>query len=77
MSAIDSFAVARRPAEPADFLLDVGNAHLVGIAHHRHHQALVGADGDADVAVVLVDDVGAVDLGIDRRDFLERMAPPW
>ncbi len=34
---------------------------------------LVGADRDAEVIVVLVDDVGAVDLGIDGRDFLERL----
>jgi hypothetical protein len=40
--------------------------HLVGIAHDRHDEALLGADGDADVVVVLVDDVGAVDLGVDE-----------
>ena len=45
----------------------------VGVAHHRHHQALLGADGDADVVVVLVDDVVAVDLGVDRRERLERL----
>ena len=27
----------------------------VGVADHRHDQALLGADGDADVVVVLVD----------------------
>ena len=59
--------------EPADLLLDLGDRHLVGIAHHRHDEALLGADGDADMGVVLVDDVGAVDLGVDRRDFLQRV----
>src|SRR3546814_1087342 len=30
------------------------------------------ADGDADVVVVLVDDLVAVDLGVDRRQLLQR-----
>ena len=47
--------------------------HAVGLAHHRHHQALVGADGDADVVVVLVDDVLPVDLGVDGRNLLQRL----
>jgi hypothetical protein len=46
---------------------------MVGVAHDRHDEALVGADGDADVVVVLVDEVGAVDLGVDRRNFLQRL----
>ena len=51
-----------------DGLLDLGEAQLVGIAEHRDHQALLGADGHADVVVVLVDDVGPVDAGVDERD---------
>jgi hypothetical protein len=50
-------------------VLDVGDRHGVGIAHHRHDEALVGADRDADVIVILVDEILAVDLGIDRREF--------
>ena len=46
---------------------------LIGVAQHRHDQAALGADGDADVVVVLVDDVLAVDLGIDRGDLLQRL----
>ena len=46
---------------------------LIAVAHHRHDQALLGADRDADVVVVLVDDVGAVDLGVDGGDFLQRL----
>ena len=65
-------AVARPLAELGDLLLDLGEAQLIGIAHHRHDQALLGADGDADVVVVLVDDVVAVDLGVDGRDLLQR-----
>ena len=43
----------------------------VGAPHHRHDEALVGADGDADVVVVLVDQVLSVDLGVDGRHLLE------
>ncbi len=46
---------------------------LIAIAHHRHDQAALGADRDADMVVVLVDQIGAVDLGIDGGDFLERL----
>ena len=61
-----------------DGRLDAGEAQLVGVAHHRHHQAPVGGDRDADVVVVLVDDrgargIGVVDLGVDRRVLLERL----
>ena len=66
-------AVAGAPAEVGDGLLDLGQRHAVGLAHHRHHQALLGADGDADVVVVLVDDVVAIDLGVDGRDLLQRL----
>ena len=41
--------------------------------HHRHHQPALGADRDADMVVVLVDDVGAIDLGVDGGNFLERL----
>ena len=65
-------AVARRLAQGRDALLNARQRQRVGVAQHRHDQALVGADSDADVVVVLVDDVRAVDLGVDGRDFLQR-----
>ena len=46
---------------------------LVGVAHHRHDEALLGADGDAEVVVVLVDEVGAIDFGVDRGNLLQRL----
>ena len=73
ISSIVSVAVAGALANVGDRLLDLGERQAVGVAHHRHDQALVGADRDADVVVVLVDDVGAVDLGVDRRDLLQRL----
>ena len=46
---------------------------LIGVADDRHDEPFVGADGDADMIVILVDEVGAVDLGIDVRDLLQRL----
>ena len=63
---------AARPRRPIS-LLDLGDAHLIGIAHDRHDKALVGADRHTDMGIVLVDDVRTVDLGVDRRNFLQRM----
>ena len=62
-----SLFVARQPGEARDLALDVGERHPVGVAHDRHDQAALGADRDAEVDVLLVDDVVAVDLGVDER----------
>jgi hypothetical protein len=59
-------------AELGDLLLDLGQAHLVGIAQDRHHQATRAADGDADVEVAVIDDVIAVDRGVQHRVLLQR-----
>ncbi len=69
-----SCAVAGAPAEIGDRRLDPGEAQLVGVADHRHHQPGRAADRDAHVDEVLVDDVVAVDLGVDRRELLQRGA---
>ena len=53
--------------------LDLGEAHAVGVAQYRHNQAALGADGNADMVIVLVDDIVAVDLGVDRGDILQRL----
>src|SRR3954470_3227567 len=66
-------AIAGAAAEIGDALLDVGDRLVVAVAHHGHNEALVGADGDADVIVVLVDQIGAVDLGVDGRDVLQTL----
>ncbi|MPL74173.1 hypothetical protein SDC9_19983 [bioreactor metagenome] len=57
-----------------DRLLDVGKRHLVGVADHRNDEARGRAGSDAHVDVVLVDDIAAVDLGVDFRHFLQRVA---
>ena len=64
-------AVACLAAEIADALLDAREVQRVGVTQHRHDEALRRADGDTDVVVVLVDDLLAFDLGIDRRQLLE------
>ena len=66
-------ALAGARAEIGDLRFDLGEAEVIGVAQHRHDQAALGADGDADVVIVLVDDVLAVDLGIDRGDLLQRL----
>src|ERR1700680_503912 len=66
-------ALARLLAELGDRLLDAGEREPVGVAHHRHYETLVAADGDADVVIILVDEVGAVDLGVDRGHVVQRL----
>ena len=56
-----------------DGVLDLMQPQGVGVAHDRHHQAAVGADGDAHVVVAVVDDVVAVDAGVDGREALQRL----
>ena len=46
--------------------------HAVGVAQHGHDEARAGADGDADVVVVLQHHLVALDLGVDAREPLER-----
>ena len=66
--------VPRAAAEVGDRALDFGEAHLVDVADHRHDQTGRTAHGDAHVHEVLVDDVLAVDLGVDRGKLLQRGA---
>ena len=63
--------VTRALAVFGDGLLDAGKGQHVGIAQHGNDEALLGAHRHADVVEVLVDDVVAVDLGVDRRNLLQ------
>ena len=67
------FAVAGAVAKIGDLRLNLGKVHATSIADDRHDKALRRADGDADIVVVLVNDVGAVDLGVDSRELLQRL----
>ena len=68
-------AVLRALAEVGDLLLDLGDRHLVGVAQDRHDEAARAAHRDADVEIAVVDDVGAVDRRVDRRDTSSARAP--
>ncbi len=57
-----------------DRQLDFGKAHLIDAAHHRHDEAVGGADGDREIDEIVVDDLVAIDLGIDGRHVLQRQA---
>ena len=62
-----------RVAKAPTRLLDLGEAARVGVAQHRHDQAAVGRDRDADVVVLVIDDVVAVDRRIDDREASQRL----
>jgi len=65
-------AVLGLDAEFGDFGFDFGDGEQLGVAQNRHHQTARAADGDADVDVAVVDDVVAVDGGVQYRVTLER-----
>ena len=56
-----------------DLLLDLRHRQRVGVAQHRHHQPAAAGHRDADVVVVLEDDLVALDLGVDQREGLQRL----
>src|SRR5579883_2169606 len=60
-------------AELLDRLLELGEGERLGVADHRDDEPLPGADRDANVVVVPVDDLLALDLRVDRRERLERL----
>mmetsp|Transcript_11615 Transcript_11615/g.34891 ORF Transcript_11615/g.34891 Transcript_11615/m.34891 type:complete len:327 (+) Transcript_11615:382-1362(+) len=57
-------AVPRLLAQYVDRALHAGKVQLVHVTQHWHYQALGCRHGNADIAVVTVDDVGAVDDSI-------------
>src|SRR5262249_43834380 len=48
-------AAAGGVGEPHDLPADLRHGEAVGVAHHRHHQPLVGGHGDADVVLAAQD----------------------
>ena len=47
--------------------LDLREGFLIRIANHRHDEAALGADGDADVVEMILHEVVAFDAAIDRQ----------
>ena len=64
------FAFARFDGVIGEVALDVGEGFSVRIADDRHDQPALGADGDADVEVMVLHEVVAVHAPIDRGDRL-------
>src|SRR5690606_6820004 len=60
-------AVTALASHVFDGLLDVGQAHVVAIAQHRGHQPAGGRNGDADVEIVVVNDIVTVQPGVHFR----------
>ena len=65
ISSSVSLLVARLLGQLLQLDGDLRDVLRVGVADHRHEQPAIGVDRDADVDVLLVDDLAA--LGIDRR----------
>ena len=58
-------------AEFGDLLLDLGDGHLVGVAQDGHDQAAGEPDSDADVDEAVIDDVVAVNRGVQDGELLQ------
>lgn len=54
-----------------DFFFDIGEGELIAVTDDWDHEALGSADGYTDVIEMVLDDVIAVDLGVDFRCELE------
>src|SRR5690606_1863226 len=66
------FAVFGFLAVSGDAAFDLGQADQLGVTQYRNHQAAVAGNGNADIRVAVVDNVVAVDRGVDRRETLQR-----
>ena len=71
-SASDSVPSSAALANSRTLPLDLRERQAIGIAQYRHHQPFAGADGDADVVVVLQHHLVALDLGVDARELAKR-----
>ena len=54
-----------------DIEFEVGEGFLIAVVENGDDEAAFGADGDADVVVVLVDDFVTFDADVDARDGFE------
>ena len=65
------FAGVGLDGEIGNLLLDFGKGQLVCVTQNRHDQTAVGADSDADIVIVVIDNIAAVDARIDSWKFLQ------
>ena len=66
-------ARARARGELGHLLLDIEECHLVRAAKHRHDEPALSADRDANIIVVVIDHIAAVNRGIHFGNALERL----
>ena len=64
-------AVLSALGEVSDGEFDFGETHAFGVPQDGNHQSLAAADGDANIVVVVVNNLATLDFGIDRRECLE------
>ena len=72
MSAGRQLAVARLLRELAHLVRDLEHALLVGVLDDRHDQAVRRVGGEADVEVLLQDELLAVEAGVELGELLQR-----
>ena len=66
------FAFTRPGREIRDVALEIGEAFLVRITHDGHDQPPFGADGNADVVIIVQNEIVAFDSSVNRRHGLKR-----
>ena len=66
------FVVADGIGEAFDFSFDPAEGHVLNLMQHRHGQPALGTDGDAEIDVLVIDDILPFKIGVDAREFLER-----
>src|SRR5690606_16633205 len=65
--------VACAPTKIVDRLLDACERQVLRIAHHRHNKPAIRTDRNADIVIILVDEVVAINFRVDGGDFAQRM----
>jgi len=64
-------ALARLAGIVGDLLLELGKSPGIRVAHDRDDQTTLGGDRHTDVVILVIDDVIAVDRGVDDRESLQ------
>src|SRR5690606_30994536 len=64
-------AIASTGTEVSDLLFDVSDGHLISVTQDRHHQTAWATNGHTDIEVTVVDDVFAINRGVQHGVFLQ------
>ena len=73
-SSMRELLAARALDDFLDVLREIQNRLVLDVLHHRSRQTVVGLNGEADVEIVLVDDLLLlfVERGVEDRELLQR-----